>query len=252
MLNNEKEILDGNKMLIRIRIEIPSRPSIFIITGTLSLFLVLLIAGTVIDVPSADAVLNSNYFFLKKWGSRGSANGQFDFAQGVALDHSGYVYVGDLDNQRIQKFQLAKPCPLGTTQIESGVCFVTKWGSRGSGNGQFELPVNVAVDSSGRVYVVDNSNENIQIFNGNGGFIKAWGGSGSGDGQFRGPHDVAIDSAGYVYVADAGNSRIQKFQLTSPCPTGTTQVTDGVCFVTKWKLNFRPVGIALDSIGLCM
>ena len=249
MLNNEKEILDGNKMLIRIRIEIPSRPSIFIITGTLSLFLVLLIAGTVIDVPSADAVLNSNYFFLKKWGSRGSANGQFDFAQSVALDHSGYVYVGDLDNQRIQKFQLAKPCPLGTTQIESGVCFVTKWGSRGSGNGQFELPVNVAVDSSGRVYVVDNSNENIQIFNGNGGFIKAWGGSGSGDGQFRGPHDVAIDSAGYVYVADAGNSRIQKFQLTSPCPTGTTQVTDGVCFVTKWKLNFRPVGIALDSIG---
>jgi len=66
MLNNEKIINDGNKMLFRNRIEIPSRPSILIITGTLSLFLVTLIAGTVIDVPSAEAVLNSNYFFLKK------------------------------------------------------------------------------------------------------------------------------------------------------------------------------------------
>jgi len=164
MLNNEKEILDGNKMLIRIRIEIPSRPSIFIITGTLSLFLVLLIAGTVIDVPSADAVLNSNYFFLKKWGSRGSANGQFDFAQSVALDHSGYVYVGDLDNQRIQKFQLAKPCPLGTTQIESGVCLVTQLGKFGTGDGEFDFSMDVAIGSKGRLFVADTSNNRIQVF----------------------------------------------------------------------------------------
>src|SRR4030095_9484546 len=123
-------------MLFRNRIEIPSSPSVLIITATLSLFLVILIAGTVIDVPNADAILNSNYFFLKKWGSRGEGDGQFDFAHSVAVDHSGYVYVGDLDNQRIQKFQLAKPCPVGTTQIESGVCFVIKWGSQGSGDGQ--------------------------------------------------------------------------------------------------------------------
>jgi F5/8 type C domain/6-bladed beta-propeller/FG-GAP repeat/NHL repeat len=236
-------------MLFRNRIEIPSRPSVLIITATLSLFLVILIAGTVIDVPSADAILNSNYFFLKKWGSRGAGDGQFFFAHSVAVDSSGYVYVGDMANHRIQKFQLAKPCPVGTTQIESGVCFVTKWGSRGSGNGQFELPVNVAVDSLGRVYVVDNSNNNIQVFNGNGGFIKAWGKTGSGDGQFKALHDIAIDPAGYVYVADAGNSRIQKFLLSSPCPTGTTQVEAGVCFVTKFTIDFPPVGIALDSTG---
>lgn len=62
-------------MLFRNRIEISSTPSILIITGTLSLFLLILIAGTVIDVPSADAILKSNYFFLKKWGSRGEGDG---------------------------------------------------------------------------------------------------------------------------------------------------------------------------------
>jgi len=42
--------------------------------------------------------------------------------------------------------------------------FETAWGSQGSGNGQFDRPEGVAVDSSGNVYVADTYNHRIQKF----------------------------------------------------------------------------------------
>ena len=42
--------------------------------------------------------------------------------------------------------------------------FITKWGSFGEGDGQFNLPEGVAVDSSGNVYVTDLENARIQKF----------------------------------------------------------------------------------------
>ena len=60
-------------------------------------------------------------------------------------------YVADGENHRIQKFD-------GTGS------FLTKWGSMGSGDGQFNLPRGVAVDGSGNVYVADQNNSRIQKF----------------------------------------------------------------------------------------
>ena len=124
----------------------------------------------------------------------------FSDPSGVAVDSSGNVYVADSGNKRIQKFNSAGG-------------FITKWGSSGSGDGQFSYPCGVAVDSSGNVYVADTSNQRIQKFNSSGGFITKWGSYGSGDGQFSNPYGVAVDSSGNVYVADSGNRRIQKFML---------------------------------------
>lgn len=62
---------------------------------------------------------------------------------------------------------------------------VTKWGSKGTGDGQFNEPWGIAVDSSGNVYVTDTSNNCIQKFDASGTFISKWGSSGSGDGQFN-------------------------------------------------------------------
>jgi hypothetical protein len=69
----------------------------------------------------------------------------------VAVDSSGSVYVADTLNHRIQKF-------------DSDGGYLTQWGSKGSGNGQFSMPMNVAVDSSGNVYVADYENHRIQKF----------------------------------------------------------------------------------------
>lgn len=92
--------------------------------------------------------------------------------------------------------------------------FITKWGSLGSGNGQFDYPNGVAVDGSDNVYVTDRYNNRVQKFSSSGVFITKWGGYGSGDGQFMGPISVAVDGLGNVYVTDTGNNRVQKFCKT--------------------------------------
>jgi hypothetical protein len=70
----------------------------------------------------------------------------------------------------------------------------------------------VAVDSSGRVYVADEWNARVQVFDTNGAYLTTIGGSwGPNTGSMRGPSGVAVDSAGNVYVTDRDNHRIQKF-----------------------------------------
>jgi tripartite motif-containing protein 71 len=87
----------------------------------------------------------------------------------------------------------------------------TKWGSYGTGDGQFSSPIGIAADNSGNVYVTDVlNNDRIQKFDGNGNFITKWGSNGTADGQFTFPRAVAVGSSGNVYLGDDDN-RIQVF-----------------------------------------
>jgi len=139
-----------------------------------------------------------HYKFVLAWGSLGSGNGQFSRPCSVAVGSSGNVYVTDIDNSRVQKFN------------GSGK-YITQWGSEGSGAGQFDKPIRVAVDSMSNVYVADTSNNRVQKFDGSGKFLLAWGSYGSGNGQFNFAYDVAVDSSGNVYVIDFENNRVEKF-----------------------------------------
>ena len=56
----------------------------------------------------------------------------------IAVDGSGNVYAVDTDNDFIKKF------------TSNGV-LLTRWGTYGSGDGQFDWPYGVAVDASGNV-----------------------------------------------------------------------------------------------------
>ncbi|WP_081853913.1 6-bladed beta-propeller [Candidatus Magnetobacterium casense] len=69
----------------------------------------------------------------------------------MATDSSGNIYVVDAGNSRIQKFS-------------SSGQFLTKWGSKGSDDGQFKSPDGIAIDSSGNLYVVDAGNSRVQKF----------------------------------------------------------------------------------------
>jgi DNA-binding beta-propeller fold protein YncE len=63
--------------------------------------------------------------------------------------------------------------------------FIKAWGKKGSGPGEFNLPHAVAIDSRGRVFVADRSNNRIQIFDQDGNFLDQWT-------QFGGPSSITI------------------------------------------------------------
>jgi sugar lactone lactonase YvrE len=113
----------------------------------------------------------------------------------------------------------------------------------------FSKPSDIAIDSSGYVYVVEWWNHRVQKFTADGQFLTGWGIEGAGDGEFDYPYGIAVDASGFVYVADGLNYRIQKF------------TADGQ-FVTKWgskgggdgefgsgTAGYWPSGIAIDTSG---
>ena len=182
------------------------------------------------------SVFGQGYEFMTKWGTIGSGNGQFSSLLEVAIDSAGNVYVADTTsatptiNNRIQKFT-------------SNGDYLTQWGTQGSGDGQFDRPLGIAVDSSGNVYVADMCNHRIQKFTSSGVFVAKWGAYGTGDGQFLYPQGIAVDSLGNVYVADQYNNRIQKFNSNGDYLTqwGTQGSGDGQFDI--------PIGVAVDSLG---
>jgi DNA-binding beta-propeller fold protein YncE len=90
--------------------------------------------------------------------------------------------------------------------------FVKKWGSEGTGDGQFRRPHDLDLDPSEKyLYTIDRDGNRVQVFDKNGTFIKKWGSEGTGDGQFDYAYSVDVDSQGNVWVADQNNHRIQKF-----------------------------------------
>lgn len=100
--------------------------------------------------------------------------------------------------------------------------FIAKFGSPGTGEGQFHDPGDLAIDPlNGFVYVADLLNNRIQKFDTNGKYLSQWGSYGLGDGQFSHPGDVAISPWGEIFVADIDNARIERFS-----PNAT--------FISKW------------------
>ena len=157
-------------------------------------------------------------------GSSGSADGtgsaaRFNMPYGVAVDSAGNVYVADSYNDTIRKVTAG-----GVVTTLAGLA-----GSSGSADGtgsaaQFDLPMGVAVDSAGNVYVGDCENSTIRKVTA-GGVVTTLAGqpgsSGNNDGvgsaaRFYGPRGVAVDSAGKVYVADLWNNTIRIGTTTCP------------------------------------
>ena len=84
-------------------------------------------------------------------------------------------------------------------------------GKRGFGDGELNLPRDVAIGKNGRVYVVDGGNFRVQVFDQEGKFIKAFGKAGKLPGDFARPKEIAIDPEGNVYVADSAFGNFQIF-----------------------------------------
>lgn len=85
-------------------------------------------------------------------------------------------------------------------------------GTRGSGDGQFNVPLHGAVGPDGTLYVLDSGNFRVQAFDRDGTFLRAFGGAGINPGNFARPRGIAVDEQGLIYVCDASFNNFQIFQ----------------------------------------
>jgi DNA-binding beta-propeller fold protein YncE len=89
---------------------------------------------------------------LFQFGSKGSENGQFQYASGLALSNCGqYLFVCDRNNDRIQLFDAM-----------NGE-FVAKYDSNGKDDGQFNCPIGICISPSGQI-IVSEGGCRVQIF----------------------------------------------------------------------------------------
>jgi len=154
-------------------------------------------------------------------GISGNGEGQFNDPITVAVDSADNIIVADSKNHRIQVFNSAGVFlfMFGWDVTVGGgigleICTFTdtcKFGTQGSGNGQFNNPEGVAVDSSDNIVVADTGNNRIQVFNSTGTFQSKFGSLGGGDGQLNSPKGVAVGGSGNIVVADSDNNRVQVF-----------------------------------------
>jgi DNA-binding beta-propeller fold protein YncE len=200
--------------------------SLLITIGVLFLSIILFSTVGALD-PQA-----KEYVFVKKWGSRGTGDGQFHRVHDIDFNPlETRLYAVDRDGYRIQVF-------------DKNGTFLFKWGSKGTGDGQFTVPYSVDVDSQGNVWIADRGNHRIQKFNNDGKFLFKFGSFGSKEGQFNNPRQVAVDKdVKFLYVVDSKNNRIQKFD------------TNGT-FVKSWGTQGTgngqfglPVSVIMDSKG---
>ncbi len=192
---------------------------------------------------------NGEFVKLFQFGSRGIEAGQFSHPRGIAVNPStGYIYISDMKNNRIQIFKPDSPAPR----------YVGQFGAPGNGRGLFNLPAGMTFNLKGDLVVCDDHNCRLQVFDPEGNFKEMLGttscekgllcspigitqdfrgrliitefGShsvtfmspegdilncirtiGAGFGQFVHPRGITSDSAGYVYIADNENMRVVRF-----------------------------------------
>src|SRR5439155_5883794 len=154
-------------------------------------------------------------------GFYGSADGtgtaaRFYFPSGVAVDSATNLYVADTLNHTIRKMT---PARVVTTL--AGMAGIVGSADGTGTAARFYAPTGVAVDSAGKVYVVDTYNNTIRKLTavGTNWVVTTLGGApgiwGSADGRgstarFSNPNGVAVDTAGNLYVADFYLNTIRK------------------------------------------
>ncbi len=141
-----------------------------------------------------------------------AASASLNFPMGIAAGPAGSVYVADVDNNRIRKVANGVIITVAGTGTDGYS------GDGGPATSAQLIPVGIASDSVGNLYIADTDNNCIRKVAK--GVITTVAGTGtqgySGDGgpaisaQLDGPEGVTVDSAGNLYIADTGNNTIRK------------------------------------------
>jgi sugar lactone lactonase YvrE len=170
-------------------------------------------------INSRVAKYDKNGDWVKSWGSKGTAPGQFNLPHAIAIDRANNIYVGDRSNRRIQVFDtdgkflrmftIDVPPPAGTRAVNGA----TPTGARlAEVIGQ---PNSLCIPPSGNVMFVGESTFPGRIFKItlDGKVLGVIGRSGRNLKQFSGAHALACPSETEIYAAETSNWRVQKLLL---------------------------------------
>ena len=172
-------------------------------------------------------MVTKDHDFLGQIGTYGAGLGGMMWPTSVVLDGDENLYLADEYFNKVTKYDReGNP--------------ITEWGTKGSGDGQFNQPSGLLIQDQ-LIYLVDSRNNRIQMYSLDGEFQGQWGLGGDGEGEFNLPWGISDDSEGNIYIADWRNDRIQKFDSNgnyiSAIGGGKTSVLD------------RPSDVAVDPDG---
>ena len=172
-------------------------------------------------------MVTKDHDFLGQIGTYGAGLGGMMWPTSVVLDGDENLYLADEYFNKVTKYDReGNP--------------ITEWGTKGSGDGQFNQPSGLLIQDQ-LIYLVDSRNNRIQMYSLDGEFQGQWGSGGDGEGEFNLPWGISDDSEGNIYIADWRNDRIQKFDSNgnyiSAIGGGKTSVLD------------RPSDVAVDPDG---
>lgn len=218
----------------------------------------------------------------------GSITNSIDEPSHVALDAQGNVYISEPARNLVIKFNskgeklgtISVPRPYGIAVNSTGSIYVSsvqvpqlsnqyvnksavyiyssqliKTGSLGSGEGEFNTPVDLDLDSDGNVYVVDMATNQVRVFSSSGGNVATFGGYGNSPGKLNKPMGIAINNAaGLIYIVDRPDytdangttfgARIQVFDKNGVAQNAFGQFGIAIGQITS------PVDIAVDNAGI--
>jgi hypothetical protein len=125
----------------------------------------------------------------------------------------------------------------GTALKAQTVSFTGAQGMLGSG---FNAPSDVAVESTGNLFIADQGNNAVKeiLAAGNYATVNTLA---AANGNFNSPTGVAVDESGNVFVADLGNSVVKEILAAGGYTTVKTLATNG-SFIS-------PTGVAVDATG---
>ena len=185
---------------------------------------------------------------LASAGKRGDGELEFNWPKAISIHpHTRNVYVTEANNHRVQI-------------LAPDLTFIRMFGAvdkegkprMGTGEGEFNIPLGVAFDKAGRVYVTDGPNDRIQVFTEAGDYIAQFGDK--GDGQLKFPSVVCIDENNILYVTEVDNHCISVFKIIDNAES-SPHMPPKFDFLTTFgkKSDREPFyygGIAVDKKGM--
>lgn len=149
--------------------------------------------------PYLDDLVHFSFF-----GGYGTEPWQLNRPQGIVVnDASGDIYIADSGNHRISHWRISKNGIIG---------FINTYGEQGKGDGQFSGPSDVSLDPSGNLYITDQMNNRIQVFNSEGEYLYQFGqqGYGTDNDNFLLPTSIQATDK-YLIINDLVNRSLKFF-----------------------------------------